>query len=117
MSKNPKDVENIDEYIEKQIEIKLKDLLNTLPENVPKDYYNKPIYEYTVGELYKNTLQTAIDVLNDITDLYNDKKSLEKKSYSQIIFDIFLQDNRKVYIGIILIFISFIIYFIDGSSI
>ena len=117
MSKKKNDVEEIDEYIEKQIENKLKDLLSTLPDKVPKDYYNKPIYEYTVGEIYKNTLQTSIDILNDLTNYYTNKEYTAEKSYSQIIFDIFLKDNRKVYVGIMLIILSFVIYFIDGASI
>jgi hypothetical protein len=117
MSKNINNIENIDEYIEKQIENKFKDLLTTLPDSVPKGYYNKPIYEYTIIELYKNTLQTSIDILNDLTNYYNDKQAYKDKTYSQVIFDIFLNDNRKVYVGILLIFLSFVIYFIDGASI
>ena len=117
MSKKISDVENIDEYIEQTIENKLKDLLATLPEKVPEGFNTKPIYEFTINELYKNTLQTCIDILNDVTDYYNNKEYLAEKSYSQVIHDIFLKDNRKVYVGIILIVLSFIIYFIDGASI
>jgi len=111
------DVENIDEYIEQTVENKLKDLLATLPEKVPEGFNNKPIYQYTMNEIYKNTLQTCIDILNDLTEYYHNKDSIAEKSYSQILFDIFLKDNRKIYVGIVLIFLSFIIYFIDGASI
>lgn len=117
MDKKQFDVEKIDDYIEQQIEHKLNDLLKTLPEKVPKDFYNKPIYEYTIHELYKNTLQTSIDILNELTEIYANKDYMASQTYSNIIFEIFLKDNRKVYVGIILIFLSFIIYFIDGASV
>lgn len=108
-------VEKIDEYIEKQIEVKLNNLLQTLPEQIPKDYNPKPIYEYTLNELYKNTLQTIIDILNEITDLYANRNQMA--DWKSNVYNIFIKDNRKVYVGIFIIFISFIIYFIDGASV
>lgn len=110
-------VENIDEYIEKQIEIKLNDLLTTLPEKVPSDVYQKPIYEYTIGELYKNTLQTVIDIINDISELYKNKDTISSANYNNALYDILLKDNRRIYVGIILVLLSFVIYFVDGTSI
>lgn len=110
-------VENLDEYIEKQIEIKLNNLLKTLPDRIPSDIYQKPIYSYTVGELYKNTLQTVIDIINDITELYKNKDTISSANYNNALYDILLKDNRSVYVGIILVILSFIIYFIDGASI
>ena len=106
-------VEKLDEYIEKQIELKLNNLLKSLPDKIPQDYHQKPIYSYTISELYKNTLQTVIDVLNELTELFSHK---EKISYEGL-YDILFKDNRKVYLGIILVLFSFIIYFIDGASV
>jgi hypothetical protein len=110
-------VENIDEYIEKQIEIKLNNLLKTLPDNIPSEYNKKPIYEFTVIELYKNTLQTLIDIINDLSNLKNNKTSLSIMNYNNEFYDIFLKEDRRIYIGIVLIILSFIIYFIDGASV
>jgi gamma-glutamyl-gamma-aminobutyrate hydrolase PuuD len=61
----------IEKYIEKQIELKLNSLLETLPDKIPKDLQIKPIYNLTIKELYKNTLQTLIDIINDIVDAYS----------------------------------------------
>ena len=110
-------VEKIDEYIEKQIEQKLNNLLQTLPDKIPKDFYQKPIYEYTINELYKNTLQTVIDILNELTELYAKRNISSNDNLTHQLYDIFFKDNRKVYVGIVIIFLSLIIYFIDGASI
>jgi len=103
---------DIEEYIEKHIEQKLNSLLKTLPSKLPNSYDIKPFYELTIKELYKNTLQISIDIINDFADIYS------KNDYnSNIIIDIITKDNRKIYVGIIIIFLSFIIYFIDGVSV
>ena len=107
-----------DKIIEETIETKFNELLKNLP-NIIKD--NKPIYNdsndffhLTITDIYKNTIQTIIDIINDVIELY-------ETSYSQVKFNrllyIFLNENRMFYIGIILIILSFVIYFIDGASI
>lgn len=71
------------------------------------------ITELNIGFIYKNTMQTIIDIINDIvlltdnpsTNLYKDLK------------DIFLKKERLFYIGIIFVILSFVIYFIDGVSV
>jgi hypothetical protein len=108
---------DIEKYIEKQIEIKLNSLLKTLPDTIPKNQNIKPIYNLTIKELYKNTLQTLIDIINDIVDVYSKKDYINNNNYIFILYNIFTKDNRKIYVGIMLIILSFIIYFIDGASI
>ena len=111
-----KDMSYIDKYIEKQIEIKLNNLLETLPNTVPKDLNIKPIYNLTIKELYKNTLQSLIDIINDVIDAYNKKEYINTNNYIFILINIFTKDNRKIYVGIMIVILSFIIYFIDGVS-
>ena len=108
---------DIEKYIEKQIELKLNGLLKTLPDTLPKNNKIKPIYNLTIKELYKNTLQSLIDIINDIVDVYNKKDYINNNNYIFILYNIFTKDNRKIYVGIMLIILSFIIYFIDGASI
>ena len=114
--KDTKDMSDIDKYIEKQIEIKLNSLLETLPDTVPKDFYIKPIYNLTIKELYKNTLQSLIDIINDIIDAYNKKDYINTNNYIFILINIFTKDNRKIYVGIMIVILSFIMYFIDSAS-
>ena len=116
IDKNDKNID-IEKYIENQIELKLNSLLKTLPDTIPKNQNIKPIYNLTIKELYKNTLQTLIDIINDIVDVYSKKDYINNNNYIFILYNIFTKDNRKIYVGIIFIILSFIIYFIDGASI
>ena len=70
------------------------------------------ITKLNIGDIYKNTLQTIIDIINDLTFLFNDDNF---KNFNQII-DIIFKNDRMFYIGVIFIILSFVIYFIDGVS-
>jgi hypothetical protein len=108
---------DIEKYIEKQIEIKLNSLLETLPDKIPKDNQVKPVYNLTIKELYKNTLQTLIDIITDIVDVYSKKDYVNSNNYIYILLSIFMKDDRKIYVGIMLVVLSFIVYFVDGVSV
>lgn len=99
---------DIDKYIEEKIEKKINSLLETLPDKDVKP--NIPVYNFTVLELYKKTIQTIIDIINEITELYTKDKEITMKK----IYEIALIEDRKIFVGILLVFLSFIVFFIDG---
>jgi hypothetical protein len=68
------------------------------------------LLDLSVGKIYENTIQTIIDIINEIVYI-----SDNKNFYYQII-NIVNKNDRLFYIGIILIILSFVIYFIDGVS-
>jgi len=72
------------------------------------------ITELNVGSIYKNTIQTIIDIINEVIIILdnNDNKNLYKN-----LVNVFIKKERQFYIGIIFIILSFVIYFIDGVSI
>ncbi len=75
------------------------------------------VYEYTIHELYQNTMQYLIDVINDVANFISiDHKNDSNKEFRNKLLNIFLNENRKLYTGIILIILSLIIYFVDGVS-
>lgn len=102
--------------IENKIEKKINDVLEKLPLKDIKieknDFFNLNLYD-----IYKNTLQTIIDIINDLIELFEDKKYIKKEVFYERLYKIFIDDKRLLYIGIIIIFLSFIIYFIDGATI
>jgi hypothetical protein len=110
------EIASIDKYIEQQIEIKLNSLMETLPDKIPNNKKIKPIYNLTIKELYKNTLQTLIDIINDIVEAYSKKDYINNNNYIYILLNIFTKDNRNIYVGIMIIILSFIVYFVDGVS-
>ena len=70
--------------------------------------------EISLGDIYKNTIQTIIDIINDISILTSNYNS---KTYFNELYNIIFKKDRLFYIGIILILLSFVIYFIDGVTI
>ena len=70
------------------------------------------ITELNIGLIYKNTMQTIIDIINDIVILIDNPSSNNYNKFKEIFF----KKERQFYIGIIFIILSFVIYFIDGVS-
>jgi hypothetical protein len=73
------------------------------------DYGNITIYD-----IYQNSIQIIIDIINDITILLNNYNS---NTIFTDIYKIIFKTERLFYLGIIFIIISFVIYFIDGVNI
>jgi|TARA_B110000093_G_scaffold129313_1_gene138204 hypothetical protein len=105
---------DIDMYIEKTIEQKF----NILKDSIKlENKTNNNISELNIFELYQNTIQYMIDIINDISSFLSiNHKGYSNQEYRKILFDIFFSNNRILYTGIVFIFISFIIYFIDDIS-
>ena len=57
------------------------------------------ITKINISDIYKNTMQTIIDIINDITFLINDDKKY--LNYNEII-QIFIKNDRMFYMGKIL---------------
>lgn len=105
---------NINEYIEKKMEEKFNKVIDSL---VINNNNEKKIYEYTIHELYVNTIQYMIDVINDLGVFFQiNHTNIDNNEYRNKLLNIFFNDERKLYSGIVLIFISIILYFIDGIS-
>jgi hypothetical protein len=69
------------------------------------------LLDLSVGKLYENTIQTIIDIINEVVYI------TDNKNYYYQIINIVNKNDRLFYIGIILIILSFVIYFIDGVSV
>lgn len=108
-------LKDIDNYIEKTIENKFNILKDSIKlENIKSNN----ISQLTILELYENTIEYIIDVIKDISSFLSMNTSgYSNQEYRKIFFDIFFSTNRIMYTGIVFIFISFIIYFIDDISV
>jgi len=107
---------DINTYIESTVENKINSMIDVIKDN-NENNKNKMIYQYTLHELYINTLQYMIDIINDISDFLSiNHKNESNQEYREKLFNIFFKDDRILYTGIILIFLSLILYFIDGVS-
>ena len=106
--------------IEKIIENKFTQFLNQVPElkNIKKTIDIEPdFFNFSLIETYNNTIQTIIDIINDSIKIMDNSYSNDYKSLYFSLLNIFFQENRMFYVGIILVILSFVIYFIDGATI
>ena len=99
---------------------KINDFLTTYPKR--KNKGSGSGYEYStwidmsVRDLFRQTIQTAIDIINDISKLVSDKQFMSSTELRRGIFDVFVQKKRRLYVGLWLIFLSFLLYFIDADT-
>jgi hypothetical protein len=108
---------NNQKLIEKVIENKFNQILDKIPIlNTPKKD-DKYYYELNFYEIYKNTMNVIIDIINDIIYLIDDRKYITTNEFYMKLYYIFFVKERLFYIGIVFLILSFIIYFIDGSTI
>jgi len=70
------------------------------------------IADLNIGVIYKNTMQTTIDIINDIVLLFDNPS---KNMYTEL-KNVLFKKERQFYVGIIFIILSFVIYFIDGVT-
>ena len=95
----------------------INDFLGKYPTTIPKDRNpSTPVFELSVKELYRRTLQTLIDIINDVSDLISQKDYISQTSFRRKMFEVFTKPERRLYIGICLMLLSFLLYFIDSSA-
>jgi len=104
--------------IEKEIENKFNQLLANMPNITKNDNIidNSDFFNLSIIDIYHNTLQTIIDIINDIMIII-DNGNGNINNYLKAILRILSNESRFFYLGIILIILSFVIYFIDGATI
>jgi len=102
--------------IEETIEKKFNQLLTEIPAFIKteKNKEENDFFNYSITELYNNTLKTVIDIINDFMKIID---NTDRNNYLMSFLQIFFKEQRMFYIGIILIILSFVIYFIDGATI
>ena len=75
---------------------------------------NNDYVNISINDIYQNSIQIIIDIINDVTILLN---NYNPNTIFTDIYYIIFKSERMFYLGIIFIIISFVIYFIDGVNI
>jgi len=102
----PTDPETID---------KINEFLTKFPQTQP----TKPSMKWTdisVNILFSRTIQTAIDIINDVSDIISNRNLVTNADMRRNVFQAFTKSERRLYVGFWLIFLSFILYFIDSAA-
>jgi len=72
--------------------------------------------DMSLRDIFQQTVQVTIDIINDISNLTSDKPFMADSDYRRKLFDVFSRSDRRIYVGILLIFLSFVLYFIDSAT-
>ena len=96
---------------------KIQKFLDTYPQSILTDKNaSTPVMKLSLHELFKRCLQTAIDVLNDLSELITHKDTLGSTMFRRKVIQTFTEPQRRFYVGIWLVVLSFIVYFIDSAA-
>ena len=100
---------------------KINEFLTTYPQRNIKRNKDGQItpdtwVDMSVRDLFQQSIQTLIDIINDLSETISDRSFMSPATYRRKLFDIFVRPDRRLYVGLILIFFSFVLYFIDSAA-
>ena len=95
----------------------INDFLGKYPNILPKDKDpDTPITHLSLKEIYRRLLQTLIDMIQDISELISQRNYMGQVSFRRRMFEVFTKKDRRLYVGILLVLLSFMLYFIDSAA-
>jgi len=99
------------------LEKKINDFLRLYPSVIPPDANpTTPITHVSLREVTHRSLKVAVDIINDVSTLLGMRETISSTEFRRRMVRVFTEPARRIYVGIWLIFLSFILYFIDASS-
>ena len=90
--------------------------LKEYPKQLPPIPENQPWTNVPVRDLAKKSIDTSVDIINDIATLISNRQQYSSTEYRRQFVDIFFRPERRLYVGFWLVFLSFVLYFIDSAA-
>ena len=101
---------------EENVEV-MKEFLKEFPKSIPADKNPKStIMDLSVREVLSRTVGTAVDIVEDISKLVSERHQMSSTQLRRSVLLLFTEPSRRLYVGIWLVVISFILYFIDSAA-
>lgn len=75
-----------------------------------------PVTQLTLREIYRRTMVTAIDILNDVSKILTDRSQESSSTTHRRLFAAFTQPDRRLYVGLWVLFFALILYFLDATA-
>lgn len=102
---------------DQQVIDRINEFLDKYPTTIPADKkQDTPWVNLSTKELFKRTIQTMIDIINELAEVVSGKAAMSNTAFRRRIFQVFTAPERRLYVGFWLIFISFLLYFIDSAA-
>jgi hypothetical protein len=96
---------------------KIQRFLDTYPNTIPMDKRpDAPFLKLSIAEVYRRAIQTAIDIVGDVATLLDNRDTLSAATFRRRLFEVFTLPERRFYVGVWLVFLSFVLYFIDSAA-
>lgn len=100
-----------------KIAAKIQRFLDQYPSSLsPDKRAGTPLPMLSVREVYRRTLQTAVDILHDMATIVSSKDLMSNTQLRRQLFEAFTRGERRIYVGVWLIVLSFVLYFIDSAA-
>jgi hypothetical protein len=93
--------------------------INTFLQEYPKTLKpapNAPWVDLSLRDLAKQAIEVAIDIIEDISILVSQRDQFTNAEYRRQLVNIFFRKDRRLSVGLWLIVLSFILYFIDSAA-
>lgn len=99
------------------VEHKINDFLKKYPTVIPPDTRtDTPFFQLSLKEVFRRTILVGIDVVNDISSIVSSYDTDGPVVTRRRLFEVFTRQERRLYIGLWLLFFAVVFFFIDGSS-
>lgn len=99
------------------MEERINKFLEDYPKITPRDKdKTTPFHLLSLKEVFHRTMLVAVDIINDISEIVANYEVQGATVTRRKIFEAFTKEGRRVYLGVWLIFLAFVFFFIDGSS-
>ena len=73
----------------------------------------KQFFQMSLIEIYQRLSQTLVQILTELTEIIQNAQKEGTYPSMQEVVTIFVQGDRMIYVGLILLFISIMVYFVD----
>ena len=77
---------------------------------------NAPIQELSLVTILNKMVQVAVGIVDDVSAAISDSDHTDRTSFRRALIAAFTREDRRMYVGLFLIVLSFILYFIDSAA-
>lgn len=100
-----------------KLEKKIDTFLDKYPESIPPDQRPNALFtQISLKTLIQRMIQTLIDIINDIASLITQKDQLTQTDFRRRLFRTITDPSRRFYVGLWLVLLSFVLYFVDSAA-
>lgn len=99
------------------LEKKINAFLRLYPSVVPADADpTRSVAEISLRELTHRALKVMVDIIHDVSDLLGARETLSGAEFRRGLVRAFTAPERRLYVGVWLVLLSLVLYFIDAAA-